>query len=186
MCPHIKFKGTGLADLHVTWMKPIKLAKIKGPSLDIDVDDVPTTSGVYMFFRRQSTNSTEVVYVGKAINLKQRVGWHGNNHALIVAMLAKPGSYYVMPGEFKARGTQNPAECIATIERVLIRKCIEDGHPLINVKGSRIVTRHVISTLPARAKFLSESIGFEPQARKAPPTKTAAAKKAAAKKRASA
>lgn len=56
-------------------------------------------------------------------------------------------------------------------------------HPLINVKGSRIVTRHVISTLPARAKFLSERIGSEPQARKAPAGKVAAAKKPAAKKR---
>lgn len=172
-----------MADLHLTWMKPIKLAKVKGPSLNINVDVVPTTCGVYMFFRRQSTNTTEVVYVGKATNLKQRVGWHGNNHALIVAMLAKPGTYYVMPGEFKARGNQKPDECVATIERVLIRKCIEDGHPLINVKGSRIVTRHVISTLPARAKFLSERIGFEPQARKAPAGKAAAEKKPAAKKR---
>lgn len=178
MRTHIKFKGTGLADLHVTWMKPIKLAKVKGPSLTIDVDDLPTTSGVYVFFRRRGTNTTEVIYVGKATNLKQRIGWHANNHALIVAMLAKPGGVcYLMPGEFKAKTTQKSEDCITTIERVLIRKCIEDGHPLINVKGSRIVTQHVISTLPAGAKFLRSSIGFEPQAKK-----PSAAKKAAAKK----
>ena len=178
MCSHIEFKGTGLADLHVTWMKPIKLAKVGKTSLTINVDDVPTTCGVYMFFRREGKNTTEVVYVGKATNLRQRVGWHGNNHALIVAMLAKPGTCFVMPGEFKARAAQNPDVCIATIERVLIRKCIEEGHPLINVRGSRIVTRHVISTLPAGAKFLRPSIGFEPQASKAP-----AAKKAPTRKR---
>jgi hypothetical protein len=179
---HKTVKGTRLADLHVTWMKPIKLARVKGPSLVIDGDDLPTTCGVYIFFRRRSTNTTEVIYIGKATNLKQRIGWHANNHALILAMLAKPGgTCYLMPGEFKAKTAQRPENCIATIERVLIRKCIEDGHPLINVKGSRIRTQHVISTLPAGAKFLSESIGFEPQAKKAVPAQKSSAKKGRAR-----
>lgn len=167
-----------MADLHVTWMEPIKLEKVRGPSLTIDVDDLPATSGVYIFFRRRGTNTTEVIYVGKASNLKKRVAWHANNHALIIALLAKPGgTCYVMPGEFKAKTTQKAADCIATIERVLIRKCIEDGHPLINIKGSRKVTRHVLSTLPRGAKFLRPSIGFEPQAKKRPVAKKASTRK---------
>ncbi|MDO9443156.1 MAG: hypothetical protein Q7T73_19925 [Beijerinckiaceae bacterium] len=158
-----------MADLHVTWMKPIKLTKVGKMSLAMNLDDVPNTAGVYMFFRRRSTNSSEVIYVGKGDDLRQRLAWHGNNHALILALLAKPGgTCFLMPGEFKARPNQNAKTAIATIERVLIRTCIEDGHPLINIKGSRIKTQHIVSVLPVGAKVIKAEIGFEPKPAKKP------------------
>lgn len=168
-----------MADLHIDWMKPIRLPKEGKHSLAIDTDSIPKAPGVYMFFRRVGTNSTEVVYVGKAANLKGRTTGHQNNHALITALLETEGTYYLMPGRFKPLPGQNSKTSIRTIERVIIRTCIEDGHPLINIAGARIKTQHVVSTLPAGSKFLSEKIGFEPVAHK----KKGAAKKAGTKRK---
>lgn len=65
-----------MADLHIDWMKPIRLPKEGKHSLAIDTDSIPKAPGVYMFFRRVGTNSTEVVYVGKADDLKGRPTGH--------------------------------------------------------------------------------------------------------------
>ena len=49
---------------------------------------------------------------------------------------------------------------------------------MINIAGARIKMQHVVSTLPAGSKFLSEKIGFEQVTHK----KKGAAKKAGTKK----
>lgn len=150
-----------MADLHLEWMKPIRLAKSGKHSLTIDTTSVPNSAGVYTFFRRTANNKTEVIYVGQGERLQRRINWHKNNHALITALIKKSGIYYLMPGIFKALPGQNSKKSIKTIERVLIRNLIDDGHPLINTKGILIRTQHVVSTVPAGAKFLNQKIGFE-------------------------
>ncbi|MCX8500239.1 MAG: hypothetical protein ORO03_00875 [Alphaproteobacteria bacterium] len=164
-----------MADLNVEWMKPIQLPIDGKHSLTIDAESIPAKPGVYLFFRRMGTNTTEVVYVGKAENLKSRIHSHRNSHKLITELIDKKGVYYVMPGVFDALPGQVAKSSIKVIERVLIRACIEDEHPLINVQGVRLRTQHVASQLPAGAKFLEERIAFEPN--------KPAAKKAAAKKK---
>lgn len=148
------------ADLHLEWLKPVRLPKEDKFSLTIDTQRIPASAGVYMFFCRYK-GVTNVVYVGKAENLKSRAGLHKKNHDIIKTLLGMKGIYYLMPGVFKSKSGQNAKACIATAERVLIRKCIEDEHPLINVAGSRIKTRNLISTLPPGSKFLWPSIPFE-------------------------
>lgn len=160
-----------MADLNVEWMKPIKLPKDGKHSLAIDNESIPASPGVYLFFRRVGKNTTEVVYVGKANNLKTRAHSHQNSHKLITGLIEKKGVYYLMPGVFKALPGQVAKTSIKVIERVLIRACIEDEHPLINVQGIRLRTQHVASKLPAGAKFLHERIAFEP--RKSPAKKVA-------------
>lgn len=152
-----------MADLNVEWMKPIKLPMEGKHSLKIDAEPIPDRPGVYLFFRRVGKNTTEVVYVGKAENLKSRVHSHRNSHQLITRLIEKKGVCYVMPGVFKALPGQVAKTSIKVIERVLIRACIEDEHPLINVQGVRLRTQHVASKLPAGAKFLDERIAFEPK-----------------------
>lgn len=65
---------------------------------------------------------------------------------------------------------------INVIDRVLIRACIKDEHPFINVQGIRLRIQLVPSKLPAGAKFLHERIAFEP--RKSPAKKAELIKKA--------
>lgn len=73
-----------------------------------------------------------------------------------------------MPGVFKPLRGQTSEQALGLIERTLIRDCVEEGHPLINIKGIRIRTRHVVSTLAAGGKFLNERVAFEPPSTKTP------------------
>jgi hypothetical protein len=150
-----------MADLHVEWSKPIKLAREGRHSLVFNMENVPPKPGVYVFFRREDRNTTRAIYVGCAQNLQRRTANHANNHSLITELRSRKGTYYLMPGTFKARPSQIAKTSIKTIERVIMRSCLEDGHPLINVSGMRIRARHVLSSLPAGAKWLQTSIGFE-------------------------
>ena len=91
-----------MADLRIDWMKPIKLLQDGWHSLTINAESIPEAPGADMFLRCIGKNTTEVVYVGKAANLKKPANWHRNNHALITSLIDKEGVYYLTPGKFKA------------------------------------------------------------------------------------
>ncbi|WP_447779303.1 hypothetical protein [Variovorax boronicumulans] len=151
-----------MANLHIDWHKPIRLSKVpRQSSLLFDLTDVPNAPGVYVFFVRIGTNTTRVVYAGSSGNLQRRLSGHQNNHKLMLALLSHKGSCFMVPGVFKALPGQVAGKCIKTVERVLIRSFLEDGHPLINIAGARIKTEYVVSTLPVGTRFVQESIGFE-------------------------
>ncbi|MNQ93801.1 hypothetical protein D3C85_1092830 [compost metagenome] len=148
--------------MHIDWQRPIQLPKVpRKSSLIFDTSDVPNVPGVYVFFVRIGTNTTRVVYAGSSAKLQKRLTGHQNNHKLMMALLSHKGSCFMVPGVFKALRGQVAGRCIKTIERVLIRSFLEDGHPLINVAGTRISTEYVVSTLPPGTRFVQESIGFE-------------------------
>ena len=61
--------------LNVKWHKPMKLRKCKDTSTSIyelDLQNVPTTSGVYVFVRKFGKD-LKPLYIGKALNLRTRI-----------------------------------------------------------------------------------------------------------------
>lgn len=150
-------------DLRVTWHKPVKLRKSRPGSTyiyELDLDNVPDKPGVYIFMRKFG-NNLNPLYVGKAQNLKTRIG-----QQLVALKLMKGlenaeiGSRALVFGEFLARPGQSEDRCLLLIEKALIRHFLSEGHDLLNKVGTRIATKHSLTSQKVVRHFLPHRIRF--------------------------
>ncbi len=150
-------------DLRLTWHKPVQLRKARAGSTliyDLDLSKAPPKPGVYIFMR-QFGNKLSPLYVGKAGNLKSRMGQQLNALRLMKGIQnASIGSRAVVFGEFLARPGQKEEKCLLMIERALIRHFLSEGHELLNVLGARIATRHVVTSRKVTGYFIPNRIRF--------------------------
>lgn len=150
-------------DLRVTWHKPVKLRKSRPGSTyiyELDQDSIPDKPGVYIFMRRFGKNLNPL-YVGKAQNLKTRIG-----QQLVALKLMKGlenaeiGSRAVVFGEFVPRPGQSENRCLLLIEKALIRHFLSEGHDLLNKLGTRIATKHSLTSRKVAGRFVPTKIRF--------------------------
>jgi hypothetical protein len=150
-------------DLRVTWHKPVRLRKSPAHTTliyGLDMDSAPAKPGVYIFMRKFG-NNLNPLYVGKALNLKTRIG-----QQLVALKLMKGienaanGSRAVVFGEFVPRPGQNADKCVLLIEKALIRHFLSEGHDLLNKAGTRIATKHSLTSQKVVSRFLPHRIRF--------------------------
>lgn len=132
-------------DLNLEWGKPLSLRKSTGNTIySVELEGIPKTPGIYVFLRVHG-DSVNVLYVGKADNLKGRIKQQLNAVRLMKGIENAPsGARCVVYGEFKPKQGQR-ANCLRVIERGLIRYYLAQGNELLNIQGSRIRKHSVTS-----------------------------------------
>jgi hypothetical protein len=150
-------------DLRITWHYPVKLKKSRSDSLSIyelDLEKAPAQPGVYVFMRRFG-RTLNPLYVGKAQNLRARVGQQLGTVKLMKGIQnAANGSRALVFGEFIPRPGQNANRCVLLIEKALIRHFLSEGHELLNKAGTRIPTKHSLTSQKVVSRFLPHRIRF--------------------------
>ncbi|MFE4631588.1 GIY-YIG nuclease family protein, partial [Streptomyces mirabilis] len=116
------------------------------------VDDVP---GVYVFARTYGHRITPL-YIGKALNLRGRIKQQLNNLRLMrqIQDWEKNGARVLLLGYLKVHGSQDVGTALDVSERALIEHGLAEGHPLVNVQG----TRTPFHTLSFTGNRMSEQV----------------------------
>jgi hypothetical protein len=133
--------------LGLDWTRaiPLKDASKQNLIYSVPLDKLPSAAGVYVFGRRYGQNF-EALYVGKANKIRGRVKGQCNNLRLMQHLKnAKSGKRVVLAARFVPRPGQQRPNCLALIERALIRYFLSEGHDLVNKQGVRI-RRHEITS----------------------------------------
>lgn len=131
------------------WQKPQKL---QGFPYRADLAQVPATAGVYVFYRNYGS-SFEVLYVGKALNLRHRIKVQMNNLKLMNGIkAASNGARMLAYGEIALRSGQSKDTAIVAAEKLLIRHFVEDGHELLNIQGVKRRVQALSNVRPAELK----------------------------------
>ena len=127
-------------DLNIEWVTPIELlyGVESGCIYSLpEIDIVPEQAGVYIFVRKYG-ETIEPLYIGKAINLKQRINNQFNNLKLMKGIEnAKQGSRLLFIGRFEKKPKQEIDKSIRLIESALIDHCLSWGFDLLNDKGTK-------------------------------------------------
>lgn len=139
-------------DLEVRWVGPYDLADGKRDGLIYKVpqlEHITTSAGVYVFARVHG-KSVFPLYIGKAANLRRRIGQHLNNVRLMRGLEEAPAGYRTLHvGEFLPKGGQVAEKAIRIIESALIRAALAEGYDILNVKGTQTLV-HTISSRGSR------------------------------------
>ncbi|MCQ4166393.1 hypothetical protein [Tahibacter harae] len=126
------------------WHSPMLLKRRTGTSqYTTDLENIPKGPGVYVFTRKFGENYS-VIYVGKAMNLFNRIAGQLNNNKLMTDLLqqkenakAKNGGRFLLFCEIKPKSGQDKQKITALVEKALIQQFLLDGHPLVNIKSAR-------------------------------------------------
>lgn len=139
---------------HLVWHEPVLLPESPKDPL---VKDIPTTPGVYVFFR-QHGQRVQVFYVGKANKLQGRIRGQLNNHALMTAIAnSKNGRRKLVWAELKLRPKQTIDSALRAAEKLMIRHYVEEGQPIHNIQGKRLPTQTLTNTLVQGVKHFVPS-----------------------------
>lgn len=142
--------------IKIEWTAPLTLKK--DPSLiysESVLDVIEDGAGVYVFARKFGDAITPL-YVGKASNLRGRIKQQLNNLRLMkqVQDWNKNGARVLLLGYLKLHGAQDEAKVLNIVERALIEHGLAEGHPLVNVQG----TKKPVHTLTFRGNRSSEQV----------------------------
>jgi hypothetical protein len=126
--------------LHVEWGRPVQLKDASKDNMiySLALEKITNGAGVYMFGRKWGSQF-EVLYVGKAGNVRGRVKGHLNNLRLMQHLHnAKTGRRIVIAGRLLTRPGQQMTKSLSLTERALIRYFLSEGHDLVNKQGTRL------------------------------------------------
>lgn len=142
--------------IKIEWTTPVTLRK--DPALIYStavVEDIVDAPGVYVFARRYGDSITPL-YIGKASNLRSRIKQQLNNLKLMrqVQSWNKNGARVLLLGYLQTHGSQDEGKVLDIAERALIEHGLAEGHPLVNVQG----TRKPVHTLSFSGGRLSEQV----------------------------
>jgi hypothetical protein len=102
-----------------------------------NIDSIPNDVGVYVFCRQHGENVSPL-YIGKALNLRVRIGQQLNNCRLMNCIFNAPaGSRHVHFAVLRRKKNLKRAEAVKVVERGLIRAAMSEGHELFNVHGTK-------------------------------------------------
>jgi hypothetical protein len=148
-------------DLSLEWHSPLPLSAERHNAIYwLDLDKVPQTLGIYVFYREFGSKQS-ALYVGKALDLKVRVGQQLNNVKLMMALRnATNGRRQIVFGEL-TRGGKGIDAKLKLIERTLIRYYQQASGELVNVHGNRIVHHSLTSERSMLRDFIPHRIFFE-------------------------
>jgi hypothetical protein len=141
-------------DLEIFWHGPVYLRDARDHENLIYacdyLDAIPSSPGVYVFGRLFGEN-VDPVYIGRATDLRRRIGQHiENNVRLMQAIKRRPnGTRVVLIGEWRGKKGQQEGRALPLIESALIKFALAEGHELVNDKGTKTPV-HTISMVGNR------------------------------------
>ena len=131
--------------IEAKWSKPIKLKKSKSTRLiyEIDVKDLPSVPGVYVFGRKHGANVVPI-YIGETLSVRGRVKNHLNSVALMKAIENAPnGEKFFMYCTVKTRSPERAKAQVKILEKALILHAQTEGHVLFNKRGTKLPTDEI-------------------------------------------
>lgn len=149
--------------LSVEWTRPIPLKDATRQNLiySVELDRLPSVSGVYVFGRRWGSQF-EALYVGKANGIRGRVKGQLNNLRLMQHLKnAKTGRRIVLAGSLVTKPGQQLDRCLPLVERALIRYFLSEGHDLVNKQGTRLRRHELTSSGRHPKKFFPKLMYVE-------------------------
>ena len=150
-------------DLNLEWGQSLPLERAPDSLYAVDLDAIPDTPGVYVFFRAFGKSAT-ALYVGKAGKLRSRIKQQLNALKLMKGIEnAAIGRRFIAFGELRRRPGQQISPCLALIEHALIRYYLANKHELLNIHGNRIRKHSLASERhgPVLHHLIPKSIDFE-------------------------
>lgn len=142
--------------IKIEWTAPVTLRKDAALIYSTAVvEDIEDASGVYVFARRYG-NSITPLYIGKASSLRGRIKQQLNNLRLMrqIQSWNKNGARVLLLGYLQTHGSQDESKVLDIVEKALIEHGLAEGHPLVNVQG----TRKPVHTLSFTGGRLSEQV----------------------------
>jgi hypothetical protein len=110
---------------------------------------------------RKFGNSLRPLYVGKAQNLKTRIGQQLNSLNLMKGIQNSAiGNRFLVVGEFIPKPGQTTETCITLVEKALISHFLSEGNNLLNVAGTKIPTSHSVTSKKVTRNFIPHTILF--------------------------
>ena len=94
--------------IQLLWNTPIILGSsttLRETMKNFDLKELPTSAGIYMFYRQMKNGSQEVLYVGQTTNIRSRVKDHFNSLKLVEWLEdTQQGSKMLVFADIKTRG----------------------------------------------------------------------------------
>lgn len=150
-------------ELQLLWHKPIALksAPVQSGIYSVELADITDKPGIYLFLRSHG-DSNEVLYVGKANNLRVRIKQQLNNLKLMKGVEnSSTGSRRLAIGEFIGKSGQQPELLLSRIEFNLIRHFIANGHALLNKHGTIVEYDSLTSDRTELKELIPRVLYFE-------------------------
>lgn len=151
-----------MSEFNVAWQKPVHLALCEQLIYRVNLDEIPDTAGLYIFFRAFGESQIPL-YVGQAKNLRQRINSQlKTNVKLMNGIKRSPaGSRQLVVGVFKPKKGQQPGVSLDRMERALIRHYVED-YELFNTQGTHVPMETLTSDRPPRInKLIPRTLTFQ-------------------------
>lgn len=127
-------------NIQANWHQPIELVSGDDKNLIYaceDIEKLPEDSGVYIFARSYGENVVPL-YIGKAVNLRRRIGQQLNNVKLMNAIKkSSNGRRILLIGVLEYNGNQNPEKMLSVLEPTLIEHFLSMGFELLNLQGTK-------------------------------------------------
>lgn len=131
--------------IEATWSIPLDLAKSaqKHMIYDLDLEQIPTSAGVYVFGRKHGGKVTPI-YIGESLNLRSRISGHLKSLPLMRAIETAPsGARFLIFCTVKAGTAAKSKKHVRVIEKALILHAQGEGHTLVNKKGTLLPTDEI-------------------------------------------
>jgi hypothetical protein len=118
-----------------------------------DFERLPNSAGIYAFGRQHGGN-VDLLYIGKAGNLRSRIKDQFNNLNLMRALSeSKSGKRLLLVGIIRPLQNQTLSKILPIAERAHIRAALAAGFPLVNKHGTKTKT-HSIEVIGRRPRNL--------------------------------
>ena len=122
--------------IQLLWNTPIILGSsttLRETMKNFDLKELPTSAGIYMFYRQMKNGSQEVLYIGQTTNIRSRMKDHFNSLKLVEWLEdTQQGSKMLVFADIKTRG--DLAYALNQAEKSLIQHFSDNEHPLLNMK----------------------------------------------------
>ncbi|HMG48412.1 MAG TPA: hypothetical protein VK614_13245 [Allosphingosinicella sp.] len=126
-------------NIEACWSKPVRLTVASaGAIYDCkELDRLPAAPGVYIFYR-QHGDRMEPLYVGKSMDVRNRVTQHLDSVRLMTAIYeSQAGGRYVICCEPKAKPGQKMPRILTVLENALIDYAMAEGYELKQKQGTK-------------------------------------------------
>ena len=149
-------------DFSITWKRyRLRDGSKFGLTYTTDLQKLPKKSGVYIFARKWGSGF-EALYVGKANNIRARVGQQLDRNRLMKHLEdAANGMRVVYAGVFSPKPGQRLAVCLPIIEKALIRYFVSEKHDIVNKQGKKLRQHTVYSDGSFPRRTMSKEISVE-------------------------
>lgn len=112
----------------------------------LDIGKLSNGPGLYVFARSYG-KSFEPLYIGKAASLQRRVKGQLNNLKLMKGIRNAPnGKRYLLVAQLLPSPGVPLDTVLKTTERALIENALTDGHPILNIQGTKWKAHSITST----------------------------------------